>query len=286
MKIFSDYKTDAHTWITLSSGEYYPDILQDACELYKPVLVLFGQLMKSSESSIRFFLDISEIADGWMRIQLARVFRKYVSPETPVEMLKKKTKAREICEQFGQGFRPIQEVQKAFDSRPIPDEALCALLWEYKDRGKKGYDLTEKFFNLFRLNFSDLEIIGPERAGRDILMKDVFDDYPNPNRPIDFVVKTGETILAIGLARYDGDRGGAQEDDRTGGYSNCANEFLSYANFKDIKTKIVFINDGPGLLLGSMWNDYAKLEQSWQGKIMVLTLRMVTERLTLEWLIS
>jgi hypothetical protein len=286
MKNFSDYKADAHSWITLSSGEYYPDILQDACELYKPVLVLFGQLMKSSESSIQFFLNISEVADGWMRIQLARVFRKYVSPETPVEMLKKKTKAREICEQFGQGFRSIQEVQKAFDSRPIPDEALCALLWEYKDRGKKGYDLTEKFFNLFRLNFSDLEIIGPERAGRDILMKDVFDDYPNPNRPIDFVIKTGETILAIGLARYDGDRGGAQEDDRTGGYSNCANEFLSYVNFKDIKTKIVFINDGPGLLLGSMWNDYAKLEQSWQGKIMVLTLRMVTERLTLEWLIS
>jgi len=286
MKIFSDYKADAHNWITLSSGEYYPDILRDACELYKPVLVLFGQLMKSSESSIQFFLNISEVADGWMRIQLARVFRKYVSPETPVEMLKKKTKAREICEQFGTGFRPIQEVQKAFDSRPIPDEALCALLWEYKDRGKKGYDLTEKFFNLFRLNFSDLEIIGPERAGRDILMKDIFADYPNPNRPIDFVIKTGETILAIGLARYDGDRGGAQEDDRTGGYSNCANEFLTYANFKDIKTKIIFVNDGPGLLLGSMWNDYAKLEQGWQGKIMVLTLRMVTERLTLEWLIS
>lgn len=286
MKNFSDYKADAHSWITLSSGEYYPDILQDACELYKPVLVLFGQLMRSSESSIQFFLNISDVSDGWMRIQLARVFRKYVSPETPVEMLKKKTKAKEICEQFGQGFRPIQEVQKAFDSRPIPDEAICALLWEYKDRGKKGYDLTEKFFNLFRLNFSDLEIIGPERAGRDILMKDVFADYPNPNRPIDFVIKTGETILAIGLARYDGDRGGAQEDDRTGGYSYCANEFLSYANFKDIKTKVIFVNDGPGLLLGSMWNDYAKLEQSWQGKIMVLTLRMVTERLTLEWLIS
>ena len=112
MKNFADYKQDAHTWITLSSGEYYPDILQDACELYKPVLVLFGQLMKSSESSIQFFLNIADVSDGWMRIQLARVFRKYVSPETPVEMLKKKTRAKEICEQFGQGFRPIHEVQK------------------------------------------------------------------------------------------------------------------------------------------------------------------------------
>lgn len=286
MKNFADYKQDAHTWITLSSGEYYPDVLQDACELYKPVLVLFGQLMKSSESSIQFFLNISNVTDGWMRIQLARVFRKYVSPETPVEMLKKKTRAREICDQFGAGFRPIQEVQKAFETRPIPDEAICALLWEYKDRGKKGYDLTEKFFNLFRQTFSDLTIIGPERAGRDILMKNVFEDYPNPFRPIDFVIKTGKTVLAIGLARYDGDRGGAQEDDRTGGYFNCANEFLSYADSKNINTKIIFVNDGPGLLLGSMWNDYAKLEQSREGKIMVLTLRMMAERLTIEWLIS
>ena len=86
IKQFADYKQDAHNWITLSSGEYYPDILKDACELYKPVLVLFGQLMKSSESSIRLFLNLSETTDGWMRIQLARVFRKYVSPETPVEM--------------------------------------------------------------------------------------------------------------------------------------------------------------------------------------------------------
>jgi hypothetical protein len=35
-----------------------------------------------------------------------------------------------------------------------------------------------------------------------------------------------------------------------------------------------------------MWNDYAKLEESWPGKILVLTLRMVPERLTLDWLYS
>ena len=40
-KWFADYRTDAHNWITLTSGEFYPDILKDACELYKPVL---GQL--------------------------------------------------------------------------------------------------------------------------------------------------------------------------------------------------------------------------------------------------
>lgn len=285
-KKFSDYKADAHNWITLSSGEYYPDVLSLACELYSPVLSLFGQLLHSSESSEKLFISISDIPESWMRIQLARVFRKYVSPETPVEMLKKKSLAKEICDRFGHGFRKIPEVQKAFDSRPVPDEAICAVLWEYKDRGKKGYDLTERFFESIRKVFSDLTIIGPERAGRDILLKEVFKDYPNPSRPVDFVIKKDEKILAIGLARYDSDRGGAQEDDRTGGYNNCANEILAFTKRKGLETKIIFVNDGPGLLLGSMWNDYSKLEESHKGKIMVLTLRMIPERLSEEWLNS
>ena len=170
---FADFKSEGANWITLATGEYYPDILKEACELYKPVLVLFGHLLKSSESSTRLFLQIAEQTDGWMRIQLARVFRKYASPETPVEMLKKKTQAEQICQKFGRGFRPIQKVQAAFATRPVPDEALCAVLWEYKDRGKKGYNLTERFFSLFRSSFPDLVIKGPERAGRDILMGEV-----------------------------------------------------------------------------------------------------------------
>jgi hypothetical protein len=47
---------------------------------------------------------------------------------------------------------------------------------------------------------------------------------------------------------------------------------------------LIFLNDGPGLLLSSMWDDYANLERSWPGKIIVTTLRMVSERITLEWL--
>jgi hypothetical protein len=281
---FADYKSDGHNWITLASGEYYPDILPEARELYKPVLVMFGQLMKGSESSTELLTAISEEADGWMRVQLARVFRKYVSPEIPVEMLKKKTKAREICEQFGRGFRPISEVQAAFTRRPLPDEALCAVSWEYKDRGKKRYDLTDRFFRIIRQQFPALTIRGPERAGKDILLGTVFADYPKPERPVDFVMYDRQQILAIGLARYDSDRGGAQEDDRTGGYRNCADEILGYAKTKRLNLKVIFLNDGPGLLLGSMWNDYAALEQSWPGKIMVTTMRMIPERLSLKWL--
>jgi len=47
---------------------------------------------------------------------------------------------------------------------------------------------------------------------------------------------------------------------------------------------VILLNDGPGLLLGSMWNDYSKLENSHVGEVLVATLRMVPERLTLNWL--
>jgi hypothetical protein len=93
-------------------------------------------------------------------------------------------------------------------------------------------------------------------------------------------------VLAVGLARYDSDRGGAQEDDRTGQYRACASEIITYANARGLKTKVIFLNDGPGLLLGSMWNDYAYIENLYPGRVMVTTLRMVRERLTLDWLNS
>jgi len=50
------------------------------------------------------------------------------------------------------------------------------------------------------------------------------------------------------------------------------------------KLKVIFLNDGPGLLLGSMWADYTHLERSGKGRIRVVTLRMVPERISGEWL--
>jgi hypothetical protein len=285
-KNFADYKPEGHLWITLATGEYYPDILPLACELYKPVLVLFGQLLKAAHSSTDLFLSIAAVDEHWMRIQLSRVFRKYVSPETPVEMLKKRSAAKTICERFGKRFRKVTEVQKKFAERPVPDEALCAILWEYKDRGKKGYDLTERLFSILRENLPTLKVTGPERAGKDILLGEVFPKYPKPDRPVDFVIYRGTKVLAVGLARYDSDRGGAQEDDRTGGYRDCAAEILGYANSYGLNTKVIFLNDGPGLLLGSMWADYAYLEEHWPGRVKTVTLRMIAERITLKWLRS
>ena len=285
MRTFRDYSPEERrNFITLSTGEYYPDILEDACRLYSPVLEMFSQLLNRSESSSALFMNIADVPTQWMRIQLCRVFRKYVSPETPVEMLKKKTQARKICEDFGEGFRPIHVVQEKFDARPMPDEALCAILWEYK--GKKGYDLTDKFFDMIQAKFSDLNIWGPRGAGADVQAKSIWNDYPNESRPLDFVISSDDkkTIYAVGLARYDGDRGGAQEDDRTGGYKNCADEVLEYVHSHGLNTKVIFLNDGPGLLLGSMWEDYSRIEERHPNEVKVVTLRMIDERLTESWL--
>src|SRR5665213_3579139 len=196
-------------------------------------------------------------------------------------MLKVKRKASKIITEFGNAFRPIAIAQKNFLGRPIPDEALSALLWEYKDRGKKGYDLTDRFFVLFREVFKDLVLKGPQRAGQDVHLHLAFKNYPNPNRPVDFVIYDRDEPIAIGLARYDGDRGGAQEDDRTGGYNAAATEIFTYAKKHGLtKLKIIFVNDGPGLLLGTMWRDYSLLESKWGGRVMITTLRMARERIT------
>ena len=126
---FADYKSDNHAWITLITGEYYPDILPRACELYKPVLVVFGHVLRSA-------------------------------------------------------------------------------------------------------------------------------------------------------------RGGAQEDDRTGQYRDCAQEVIAYTDAHGMNAKVIFVNDGPGLLLGSMWDDYAYIEDSWNRRVKVVTLRMIADRITYEWLVE
>lgn len=282
---FVDYKSEAAAWITLAAGEFYPDILPDACRLYEPVLVEFGRLLKTSHSPTFFFSSIMQTPNSWMRTQLCRVFKKYVSPQTPVEMLKRKSDVTKVCQQFGHSFRSVVEVQQKFESRPMPDEALCALLWEYKDRGKKGYDLTERLFEMLRSQLPELRLFGPERAGQDVLLGHVFQGYPKPDRPVDFLLYDGDSLLAVGFARYDSDRGGAQEDDRTGQYREAAQEIFTYADSHAMPhLKLIYINDGPGLLLGSMWDDYAHLENLWSDRLKVATLRMVPERITLTWL--
>ncbi|WP_432396467.1 hypothetical protein ACRQ5B_02130 [Pseudarthrobacter sp. L19] len=131
----------------------------------------------------------------------------------------------------------------------------------------------------------ELQVTGPRRAGRDIRLGEILEKYTKIDRPIDFMIYDNDRILAVGLARYDGDRGGAQEDDRIGQYREVADEFFKYADNNGMEgAKMLFLNDGPGLLLGTMWEDYSRLEEFWKGRAMVATLRMLEERVTKEWL--
>src|SRR5262249_38273991 len=150
----------------------------------------------------------------------------------------------------------------AHQTRPPVDDALIAVLNEYRERGAKGYTLTETFFDWFNTNLSDdFSIDGPKRAGKDVNLPDLLPDYPKAKRPVDFVIREAgrAELRVVGLARYDADRGGAQEDDRTGGYRAVINEVLGYAQQHSLSLKLLLLNDGPGLLLGSMWEDYCEL---------------------------
>lgn len=286
MVSFAEYKTINSQYITFIDSEFYPDYLDEATMIYGSVIEQFANLANTANSSADLLLRITEIPNP-SRTQLLRVFRKYVSPDTSVEMLKVKKKIKQIIENYGNRFRNIEDVKEKLGNRPTPDEALIAILMEYKSRGQKGYELTEAFFLWFEAHFGlEYLIQGPIRAGRDIMLDEVLENWQEKT-PTDILIsRLDGTPLVIGFARYDSDRGGSQEDDRIGGNREKATNILKYADTYQLPLKVFFLNDGPGLTLGSMWNDYASLETYGNGRVMVCTLKMLNERFTKDWLES
>lgn len=226
MTSFADYRHRASQYVTFIDSAFYPDYLDEARTIYGSVIEQFIELASVADSSSDLLISITEKPNP-SRTQLLRVFRKYVSPDTSVEMLKVKRRILSIVKDYGHRFRPLEKVRENLSSRPNPDEALMAILMEYKSRGQKGYELTEAFFLWFEKSFgSEFLIQGPVRAGRDVMLDEVLRDWE------------------------------------------------------------VFLNDGPGLTLGSMWNDYAALEDYGRGRVIVCTLKMLDERFTKDWLES
>ncbi len=285
-KRFGDYRSDGHKWITIFDTPFYPDALSGAVAKYGPVLDAFARLADSASSSNHLLRRIQREPKE-IRIQLLRVFRKYVSPDTSVEMLKMVRKTDTVIEQFGDRFRDLLEVRSNLAQRPAPDEALIAVLAEYGTRGRKGYELTSAFFLWFETELGQLgwRIDGPLGAGQDINLQAVLTDYPTKT-PVDFVITDPNAEpRVIGFARYDSDRGGAQEDDRVGGNERRLREILRYAEEWELDVRVVFLNDGPGLLLGSMWADYAAIEDGGEGAALVTTLAMAQAgRFSIDWI--
>jgi len=282
MPTFKDLGTDKRQWITSHGTPFYPDYLDEAKVVYEPTIRKFTELVEKATSSEHLLKLINETT-GKPRTQLLRVFRKYVAPGVSVEDTKKKSSESDILKHYGPDFRSIEEVRRNLKGRPDNDETLVALLQEYATRGQKGYSLTETFFEWFENRFSGTYTIhGPKRAGIDLQLRTILSDFTD-EAPTDFVIKNdANNIIAVGYARYDSDRGGAQEDDRTGGNNDKITKINEYNNRTGSKIKIIFLNDGPGLVLGSMWRDYAALDA--KSGVLVCTLKMLEDRLTEKWL--
>lgn len=106
MTTFASYKATASNWITIFDSPFYPDSLDEAKILYENVLLRFTEVVEQAQSSANLLEIITKEPDP-LRIQLLRVFRRYVSPDTSVEMTKRKTKIPDIIKDFGYRFRPI-----------------------------------------------------------------------------------------------------------------------------------------------------------------------------------
>jgi len=279
---------DPYHWITVFEAAFYPDKLDAAIVRYAPVLERFAELVEEVDSSADLLRQIME-EPRLIRVDLLKLFARYVSPTTKTELLRKKRSTETVIAKLGGDFRSLPEVQAKLGSRPDVDEAIIAILDEHSNRGQSGYRLTEDFFRWFEAEFGDMgwSIDGPRGAGRDIDLRDVVDGAAKP-MPLDFVIRDPtDAPRAVGFARYDTDRGGSQEDDRIGGNVDKLSEISALNRSRGLAIKVLYLNDGLGLTLGSMWRDYAHIEKSGNGLALVTTMKMAQAgRVSLTWLAS
>ena len=285
--------TDVNKIITpIDSTIRFPEVLDILLEKYSDYIDLFCQIIQKSTSSAEVLRSIrSSERDADERMALLKMYRRCVSTVLDTETTKKirKVNTDDLIKNYGNTFKPIKKLQEQFTD--IPQEhryALAALLGEYDTRGQLGYQLTEIFFDWFEEQFRELYTIeGPRGAGRDIELSEIYPDYKD-SYPCDFVIrrKSDKEVVAIGFARYDSTRGGAQSDDRTGGNSNKVEKAKNFDQFTQSKLKIIFLSDGPGLIHKDTWEEACTLDGTWDGRVRVITLKLAPKRLTNEWLES
>lgn len=269
----------------------FPEIIESLLDKYNPAINVFSQLISECQSSQELLVKIRQSdRNSEERMALLKMFRRCVSPVLDTETTKKikKISSEDLIETYGKTFKSIQKLKEQFTN--LPKElrfALAALIGEYDMRGQVGYQLTALFFDWFEEKFSGkLTIEGPRGAGRDIELNSIFGDFVG-TYPCDFVVKNlKDEVLAIGFARYDSTRGGAQSDDRTGGNANKVGKAIEYSKKSGNKFKIIFLADGPGLLHNDTWNEACELDGQWDGRVRVTTLKLLEERISHEWLES
>lgn len=282
---------DPNSVITvIDSATKFPGSLDVLLTRYKEHVEMFCRLIAEASSSEELLARIrSKEFTGKKRSALLKMFRRSVSPVIDTEMAKKvmKVPTDSLVRNYGHTFKPIDLLQRQFASLTTDNKAaLAVLVGEYDNRGQVGYSLTGLFFDWFEDKFEGVMTIdGPRGAGRDIELSTVLPGFVG-EYPCDFAVraaKDGE-VLAIGFARYDATRGGAQSDDRTSGNSYKVAKAQEYCTKSGDRLRILFLADGPGLAHGDTWRAACALDGAWDGNVRVSTMKLAPERVTADWL--
>ena len=283
---------DPHSVVTAIDGATkFPEILDILLTRYKHHIEIFCRLVDEVESSPELLKRIrSREFTGKKRLALLKMFRRAVSPVVDTEMSKQviKVPTASLVGNYGHTFKEISLLKAQFAALTTDNKAaLAALIGEYDNRGQVGYSLTGLFFDWFEDKFEDLlDIEGPRGAGRDVELATVLPGFVG-DYPCDFVIRNKKTkeVLAIGFARYDSTRGGAQSDDRTGGNSYKVATAREYCAASGDRLRILFLADGPGLAHGDTWRAACALDGDWGGNVRVTTMKLADDRVTPDWLL-
>lgn len=275
----------------IDSAVRFPEILSECHAKYADDIALFQQLIAASASSAELLDRIRSPKIGKdSRMSLLKMFRRCVSPVLDTETTKKITKVstQSLVDAYGATFKPIDKLKEQFGKLSSEHQAtLAALIGEYDTRGQSGYQLTEMFFDWFEESFKgQFTIEGPRRAGRDVELSSVFADFVG-SYPCDFVIRTDGSnpeVLAVGFARYDATRGGAQSDDRTGGNLYKVAKAREYCKETGRSLRVLFLADGPGLGHNDTWKEACDIDGDWDGSVRVTTLKLAPKRVTAAWL--
>lgn len=283
---------DPNTVITpIDTAIRFPEILEVLLAKYRNDIDLFVALVAKSATSAELLDCIRQKsipADS--RMSLLKIFRRAVAPVLDTETTKKlRITTASLVENYGSSFKPIEVLKEQFAKMDNETKgALAALIGEYDTRGQLGYILTENFFTWFEQTFKGvLTIKGPRGAGRDVELSSIFKDFEG-QYPCDFLITADEDdrVLAIGFARYDSTRGGAQSDDRTGGNSYKVTQAKDYCEKTGTKLRLVFLSDGPGLGHKDTWQEACTLDGQWNGNVRVSTMKLAESRITPDWLLG
>jgi len=282
---------DPHSVITpIDQGLRFPEVVPAMREKYEPAIRQFADLVVASDNSGNLLERIrAPTVPRGMRMSLLKIFRRCVSGVCDTEATRKiaTISTRSLVDNYGSTFKPISKVKKQFAGLDdVFISVLAVSIGEYDNRGQQGYVLTGQFFDWFEERFKNrLTIEGPRGAGRDVELRTVILGFTE-SCPCDFVIRKSldRSVIAVGFARYDSTRGGAQSDDRTGG--NFAKVYMirEFCQAAKKSLRIVFLADGPGLAHRDTWNEAVRLDGMWDGNVRVITLKLADDRMTLGWL--